>query len=115
MNREIKVCHNCDFPLLWTFLYNGAEYYCLRCGGSTGMLGGGKNVEETKELRAKYVVAKKVFEALRPFLIGDGCYTKNNCKKCKNGKDKYHTKHLTELEKEKNEIASEILKNLIIN
>ena len=112
MGNEIKICHNCGFPLLWTFLYNGTEYYCLKCGGSTGMLGGGKDVKETKELRAQYVVAEKVFKALRPFLIGDGCYKKTNCKKCEERKDRYHAQHLTELEKEKNKIADYFLNKL---
>ena len=113
--KKIKVCYNCGFPLLWTFLYDDAEYYCLRCGSCTGMLGGSKDVEETKELRAQYIVAEKVFEALKPFLIGVGCYKKDKCKKCKEGKDEYHTQHLTELEKEKNKIADEMLKDLIKN
>ena len=50
-NQETKVCW-CDgeTPLLWTFKFPGAEYWCPRCGYVSGMFGAGKNVTETKEL-----------------------------------------------------------------
>ena len=35
---QIKVC-NCDkkTPLIWTFKFNGSEYWCPKCGYTCGM------------------------------------------------------------------------------
>jgi len=50
---EIKVC-GCEIdyqvPLIWTFAFIGAEYWCPFCGSSVGMMGAGEDVPITKEL-----------------------------------------------------------------
>lgn len=48
---QIKVC-NCDkqTPLLFTFKFQGAEYWCPRCGYTSGMFGAGINIACTPEL-----------------------------------------------------------------
>ena len=50
---EIKVC-GCDteyqVPLIWTFAFSGAEYWCPYCGDNMGMMGAGENVPITKEI-----------------------------------------------------------------
>lgn len=54
--EEIKICTNHqDYktPLIWTFAFPGAEYWCPVCGQSSGMLGAGINVEATPELKAR--------------------------------------------------------------
>ena len=110
MKKEIKIC-SCGAPILFTFLYNGAEYFCMNCHSSEGMLGAGKNVDSTIELRAESKVVNKVFKSLRPFLIGDGCFQRTGCKKCK-GTGEYHTQHLTKREKTENQIAEKMLNQL---
>lgn len=110
MKKELKIC-NCGAPLLWTFLYRGAEYFCLNCGHTAGMLGAGINVEATIKLKAERKVVEKVFKTLRPFLIGDGSFWKDKCKKCK-GRKEYHTSHLTKREKAEIKIAEKILNHL---
>ena len=40
-------------PLLWTFAFIGAEYWCHHCGYTAGMLGAGIDVDSTKELEEK--------------------------------------------------------------
>ena len=104
-NEKIKVCSNCQFPLLWTFLYDGAEYYCMNCQSSVGMMGAGDDVPVTAELKAKYRVAKDVFGALRKHLLGGGRFTRRTCKKCREGIDPYHGSHLTEKEKQRDKVA----------
>jgi hypothetical protein len=51
--KEIKVC-GCDdehqVPLIWTFAFNGAEYWCPFCGNNYGMMGAGEAVPITKEI-----------------------------------------------------------------
>jgi hypothetical protein len=49
---EIVICENHDYqvPLIWTFAFIGAEYWCPYCGYVGGMLGAGKRVPKTVEL-----------------------------------------------------------------
>ena len=55
MKKEtIKIC-SChqdkeETPLIYTFAFCGAEYWCPSCGATYGMLGAGDNVEMTFEL-----------------------------------------------------------------
>ena len=44
---EIKICgrHEKKVPLIWTFKFPGAEYWCPYCGYTSGMLGAGINVK----------------------------------------------------------------------
>lgn len=52
--KQIKVCsYHQDqevTPLIWTFAFIGAEYWCPFCGANMGMLGAGENVDATPEL-----------------------------------------------------------------
>lgn len=52
MAKEIKVCpgHNFEVPLISTFAFNGAEYWCPYCGHTTGIMGDFEEVTETEEL-----------------------------------------------------------------
>lgn len=106
--QEIRICE-CGGPMMWTFLFDGAEYFCLNCHGSFGMLGAGKVVPLTPELKARQRVANDVFKALRKHLMGSGAYQRTDCKKCKNS-DEYHPHHATAYEKAKNDEAKKILK-----
>ena len=113
MNKaKIKVCSNCQFPLLWTFLYDGAEYYCLNCQSSEGMMGAGDDVLATPELKAKYRVAKDVFGALRKHLLDGGRFKRATCKKCR--VDRYHGSHLTEKEIQQDKVADLFLDKLAL-
>ena len=48
----LKICvhHRYRVPLLWTFAFPGAEYWCPYCGHTHGMLGAGDSVPVTEEL-----------------------------------------------------------------
>lgn len=62
-NTTIKICSNhSDYPvpLLWTFAFIGAEYWCPHCGYTGGMLGSGERVEPTPELLATQTAFKKL-------------------------------------------------------
>jgi len=41
-------------PLIWTFAFIGAEYWCPYCGYISGMLGAGTSVPETPELEERH-------------------------------------------------------------
>lgn len=58
---EIRVCPNhpdYQVPLIWTFSFPGAEYWCPYCGYTGGVMGGGGSVEvrtlELNEREKKY-------------------------------------------------------------
>ena len=58
---EIVVCnrHQEDVPLIWTFAFNGAEFWCPACGAQYGMLGAGRDVKWTPRLQNKLAFYKE--------------------------------------------------------
>lgn len=59
--RKIKICsrhQNYKTPLIWTFAFPYAEYWCPACGAHEGMLGAGENVPWTWRLHHKYLKYK---------------------------------------------------------
>lgn len=53
--EDIRVCEVCliydhEVPLIWTFAFNGAEYWCPKCGKSSGMLGAGHRIPFSAKL-----------------------------------------------------------------
>lgn len=36
---DIRVCRNDGEPLVWTFEFSGAEWYCVACGGNEDLFG----------------------------------------------------------------------------
>ena len=67
---EIKICdcHTERVPLLWTFKFRGAEYWCPACGYTSGMFGAGKNVKATEALLKKHEELK---EETKAYLSGE--------------------------------------------
>ncbi len=51
---KIRICNNHQdekiVPLISTFAFNGAEFWCPYCGYTGGFLGAGERIEETPEL-----------------------------------------------------------------
>jgi len=109
MKKEISVCNECGKPVVWTFAFDGAEYYCLMCGNKTGMMGGKTDVPWTPELRAWQIVVEKVWKSLRHFHTGSGRYRQNGCKKCIS---EDHGHHFKDMEIEKMKVVNSILEKL---
>lgn len=65
----IEVC-NCDkkTPLIWTFRFPGAEYWCPKCGNLYGMFGCYFSLPATDELKK---IKQEWEEKAKPFLLGD--------------------------------------------
>ena len=63
----IRICEDHQeypVPLIWTFAFNGSEYWCPFCGFNGGMFGSGKEVPitaELKERRTRYEKFSKEF------------------------------------------------------
>ena len=72
-NNKIKICSyhrgKEETPLIWTFAFNGAEYWCPACGMNEGMLGAGINIPSTKVLRNRLARYK---QRSRTFLTANG-------------------------------------------
>ena len=69
---QIKICGNhqeYQVPLIWTFKFHGAEFWCPYCGYVSGMFGAGINVTETEELKERLA---KFEEATIPYLSDRG-------------------------------------------
>ena len=88
MKKEIAVCRSCFInggkiiPMIWTFVFNGAERWCPYCGMTTGMFGYYKSVISTKALREALLIYQ-VFS--KEYLDGMGGLT---CSELRiNGKD----------------------------
>lgn len=68
---EIRICDNHikQVPLIWTFKFAGAEYWCPFCGKKSGMLGAGKIVKipGTDLLEQKEIWENKA----KPYLNGE--------------------------------------------
>jgi hypothetical protein len=109
--KTIRVCDDCGTPLIWTFVFDHCERYCLNCGAKGGMLGTGTDVPATRELRFQEKMVKKIWsviysnEGLEPisgWRVG--------CKKCET--EKRHHNHLSEAEKENDQIARDYLQRV---
>ena len=69
MSEEfIRICRghrDIETPLIWTFKFDGAEYWCPHCGHTAGMLGAGIEVPHTPELAKRL---KQMKTKATPFL-----------------------------------------------
>jgi hypothetical protein len=57
MENDIKICPNhqeYQVPLIWTFAFSGAEFWCPYCGYKSGVLGAGKYIPSTPELQERH-------------------------------------------------------------
>ncbi len=65
-NEEIRICtsHQDELrtPLIFTFAFDGAEYWCPYCGKNEGMMGAGEKVKSTAILRIRLRRFKKLSE-----------------------------------------------------
>lgn len=106
-NAEIIVCNNCEHPLIWTFAFPYAEYYCMNEFEWGGMFGTGHRVPSTPKLRKELTLYKRRFGQIRKH-IALGKFQRKDCNKCKG--NEYHTDHLTEKEKTAHTRAMDKLK-----
>jgi len=57
---KICYCHrNYEVPLIYTFAWNGAEYWCPYCDKHEGMMEAGEEVPETDELNKRLELYKE--------------------------------------------------------
>lgn len=107
---EIRVCRDCQIPLIWTFFWAYNEYFCINCGGHWGMMGAGDRVPKTPALRRQMRQLQKLWDSIKISLVPFSSYKKNNCKKCQT--EDNHRRHLTPSERIKHKAVLRVLKNL---
>jgi hypothetical protein len=77
------------------------------------MLGAGKKVELTPELKKQEKLILKIWRPINKHLIPRSQFAKNKCEKCANSDNHYnHREHLSKLEIRKDKIATSILLSL---
>lgn len=67
MSEQMNMCNcgNKSTPLIFTFAFPGAEYWCPYCGGLFDIFGSGHKVEKTPELEKELTeLTKSVKEYL---------------------------------------------------
>ena len=103
MNNTIAIC--CGQPLIFTFMFSGAEYFCMSCKSKYGMLGVPDRVEATEELHKKSRELDDEFSAIAKDCVPVGCKI-NGCPECdKAGSGVYHTHHMTDEQHEASRAA----------
>ena len=95
MNQSISVCPKCSHPVIFTFLFQSREWFCLKCKWVGAFLES-DHVTKTPALQSQ-LDADKAFFAEHAQHIWHGGSFKDGCDRCH---PKYHCDHLTDEEKE---------------
>lgn len=94
----VACCPRCagDVPLISTFAFYKAEFYCLDCGGRFGFLSPNRPEHPGAELDARLAAYEAEWEehAGRKLL---GAFWLTDCERC-DGLGEYHPAHATALE-----------------
>jgi hypothetical protein len=97
---SIIVCNNCGQPLIFTFAFAYAEYFCMNEFTWGGMFGTGHKVEATPRLLATKKLYNRRWGQIKKHLVMTRFYRKD-CIKCDSGARVSHDLHLTDDEKAK--------------
>jgi len=111
--KTIRVCDNCETPLIWTFAFPYCERYCLNCSAKGGMLGTGKDIEATQELVFKENLVNAIWKVIygkKNTLMPSGSFGRSNCAKC-NGNHN-HREHASKKEIEGDLLARKYLEKV---
>lgn len=64
MEDEIRICSSHrdkeETPLIFTFAFDGAEYWCPYCGANYGIFGAGDMVKNSKKIENRHEKYKKL-------------------------------------------------------
>lgn len=91
---RFAICCICETPLVPTFIYSGAEWYCVKCGREYPYMSCEK-VDWREDLAAESDRLNTAFRELTKDCIPRGA-RKRDCEKCSAGE--YHLDHATDEE-----------------
>ncbi len=104
--KKIAVCY-CGNPLIYTFAFSGAEYYCLDCGNTFGMFDTDRKTA-TSELIKKLKADTRKFKTVNKHLLSGGAMIRD-CEICSRESEP-HIYHCSEEEKKNHQKAMAKLK-----
>lgn len=97
-----SVAVHCGVPMVSTFMFSGAEFYCPKCGESQGMFNTDR-IDITDELREQYDENEKKFRGIAGDCIPAGCRF-DWCGICQ-GKKEAHRLHASQDDLKKSDAA----------
>lgn len=105
--KKIAIC-SCGAPLIYTFMFSGAEYFCIECGSKYGMFDT-ESTEVTPALKKRSTANKAKWSAISADLLTGGVMFRS-CTKCDKGDS--HLSHATPEEVKKHEKALKKLREI---
>jgi len=106
----IKVCLNCETPLVPTMVFSGAEWFCMKCRQEFPLFNC-ERVLRTEELNTKLNVLTEEFVSIAKDCIPRGS-RRADCAKC-TVRSEYHLEHATLEQLERSKEAYVKLKGII--
>lgn len=106
---QISVCR-CGAPLVYTFAFSGAEYFCVECGRKYGMFDA-EQEDATPEIKKRLKRNEKRWVTMRKGLLSGGAMLRD-CDTCSQNNEP-HLSHATELEKTAHTKAMKRINDLI--
>lgn len=106
---EMAMC--CDLPLISTFLFPKAEWYCTKCHRTYGYLEVPTRAIPTADLMEMAEVLQGTFEQIARDCIPPRS-RKVGCATCETNPGRYHEEHATEEALEKSKRAYAMLRGL---
>lgn len=104
---KIAVCPRDGAPLISTFVFDGAEYYCVECGYAFGMFEQ-ERVEWTQELQDKHDALLAEVAPLLAQVVVRGSRL-DNCTRCNTAGLGDHSEHATDAQRAASNTALETL------
>lgn len=111
--EQLGMC--CGTPLVTTFVFSGAEYYCVRCGSTYGMFDVPRKIE-TPALREEWGRNRAAFDSVANRVIPQNSL-RLDCEKCAapNRPNGYHHEHATSEQAAASDEAYAALKGGIVD
>lgn len=100
MSNPFAAC--CGTPLVATYLFSGAEWFCVECRSTRGLLNVPERLEYSSAAKAESEENRQRFRAIAKDFIPFGCRL-DGCAKCESGED--HRDHITDEEREASDEA----------
>ena len=109
----LALCRGCHAPLISTFAFPGAEFYCVECGRTCGFLNPMRGDGDDPQLQERYEGLKVEWdENAGEKLMPGGAFWQRGCEGCESeeGRRLGHWEHATDEEREADKKARAWLK-----
>lgn len=111
-DRKIAGCPRCEAPIVSTFAFRGAEWYCLDCGKTVAWFSE-ISLPNTKRNRERLAKREAEFDPIAHALLVP--FSKlRDCDRCQANFDDDHCLHVNEAEIEADKQAREWIANRVL-